>query len=353
MVNVVNLEKIVNYVFECEIESQPDEKTRESKRKSCYEGTREQLNQIFKALDFHTDLIKNENQGFADKGSYMIPREDGPFIEWLISELNTDNGKALKAGNFKKCDHDVTRKIIDGLICILEHLNINEDIITLQKNLMEQKTMVYISYESKQMWQKLYDSFYAVANMMEIAPSFIPYEKQKEFWIKWKEDFFAFLGSKESEYMLLEKHYRKEILEEAPRLTMEEASFSERSKEIISRLEENEEYMSLQREYEELFLPTKKKTAMQLKKDEKRKKVIIKKKYEIFDSIVNTLPVDVESLTPLEKYMCVCNGHFSLHYVQEEKQWALIIDDKYYHIERILQNRYPYEDDGKLSTLHL
>ena len=51
--------------------------------------------------------------------------------------------------------------------------------------------------------------------------------------------------------------------------------------------------------------------------------------------------------------MCVCNGHFSLHYVQEEKQWALIIDDKYYHIERILQNRYPYEDDGKLSTLHL
>ena len=85
--------------------------------------------------------------------------------------------------------------------------------------------------------------------MMENAPSFITYEKQKEFWIKWKEDFFAFLGSKESEYMLLEKHYKKEILEEAPRLTMEEASFSERSKEIISRLEENEEYMSLQREY--------------------------------------------------------------------------------------------------------
>lgn len=62
-------------------------------------------------------------------------------------------------------------------------------------------------------------------------------------------------------------------------------------------------------------MPTKKKTAMQLKKDEKRKKVIIKRKYEIFDSIANTLPVDVESLTPLEKYMCVCNGHFSLHYV--------------------------------------
>lgn len=33
MAKVVNLEKIVSYVFESEIESQPDEVTRESKRK--------------------------------------------------------------------------------------------------------------------------------------------------------------------------------------------------------------------------------------------------------------------------------------------------------------------------------
>lgn len=66
MAKVVNLEKIVSYVFESEIESQPDEVTRESKRKNCYEGTREQLNQIFKNLGFHTNLIKDENQGFAD-----------------------------------------------------------------------------------------------------------------------------------------------------------------------------------------------------------------------------------------------------------------------------------------------
>ena len=133
MANVVNLEKIVSYVFESEIESQPDEVTRESKRKSCYEGTREQLNQIFKNLGFHTNLIKDENQGFADKGSYIIPREDGQFIEWLISILNTDDGKALKAGNFSKCDHEVTRKLIDGLISILQHLDVNEEVIELQK----------------------------------------------------------------------------------------------------------------------------------------------------------------------------------------------------------------------------
>ena len=62
--------------------------------------------------------------------------------------------------------------------------------------------------------------------------------------------------------------------------------------------------------------------------------------------------MEVEKLTPIEKYMCVCNHHFSLHYVKEENSMALIVDDKYYHTERILQSRHPYED-GILSVLHL
>ena len=203
MANVVNLEKIVNYVFDSEIDSQPDEMTRESKRKSCYEGTREQLNQIFKNLGFHTNLIKDENQGFADKGSYIIPREDGQFIEWLIAKLNTDDGRALKAGNFSKCDHEVTRKLIDGLISILQHLGVDEEVIELQKDLMEQKTMVYISFEAKQMWQRLYNSLYAVANLMEIAQSFIPYEKQREFWVKWREEFNELLNPRDNYSLLI------------------------------------------------------------------------------------------------------------------------------------------------------
>ena len=86
-------------------------------------------------------------------------------------------------------------------------------------------------------------------------------KKVRKFWVKWREEFCEFLGNKETEYMSLEKHYKKRILEDAPRLTMEEASFSERSKEIIVYLEENEEYVSLRKEYEALFSPTKKKTA--------------------------------------------------------------------------------------------
>lgn len=352
MKKTVNLETIVYCVYESEIEEQPDERTRESKKKSCYESTREQLNQIFRVLDFDANLIKDSNQGFADKGSYIIPYEDGPFIEWLISKLGTEDGKALKAGNFSKCDHEVTRKLIDGLVTILKHLEVEVAIIELQKDLMEQKTMVYMSYECKQMWQKLYDSFYAVANLMEIGQSFIPYEKQREFWIQWREDFFSFLRGKESEYLSLERIYKEDILKDAPRLTMKEVEFSQRSHEIIERLEENEEYVSLRLEYENLFLPSKKKTAQQLKNDEKRKKQIIKRQYEILDSITSKLPMEVEKLTPIEKYMCVCNHHFSLHYVKEENSMALIVDDKYYHTERILQSRHPYED-GILSVLHL
>ena len=116
-----------------------------------YESTREQLNQIVRVLDFDANLIKNSNQGFADKGTYIIPYEDGTFIEWLISKLGTEDGKALKAGNFSKCDYEVTRKLIDGLVTILKHLEVEAAIIELQKDLMEQKTMVYMSYECKQM----------------------------------------------------------------------------------------------------------------------------------------------------------------------------------------------------------
>jgi len=354
MAQVVNLEKIVSYVFDSEIESQPDEVTRESKKNSCYEKTREQLNQIFKNLDFSTNLIKDTNQGYADKGAYIIPREDGPFIEWLISELNTENGKALKAGNFAGCDHEVTRKLVDGLISILKHLEVNEEIIELQKDIMEQKTLVFVSFEAKQMWQKLHDSFYGVATLMEIGQSCIPYKIQREFWTKWREEFFDFLKNKESEYMSLERQCRKRVFEDAPRLTMEEASFSVRSKIIISYLHDNEEYVSLRKEYEALFSSSKKKTAKQLKIDEKRKQEIICRQYEIFDSIAKSLPLEVENLTPIEKYMCVCNGHFSLHYLRDENQWALLVDDKYYRTERILQSKHPYEDDDEVvSVLYL
>lgn len=125
----VNLEQIVNYVFESELEQEPTEMSRECKRNSRYENTREQLTQIFNALDFSVDLIKDKKQGITGKGMYVFPWEDGEFIEWLIGELNTENGRAVKAGDFIKCQKPFLRKLIDGLITIFKHLEVPEDII--------------------------------------------------------------------------------------------------------------------------------------------------------------------------------------------------------------------------------
>ena len=352
MPELVNLEKIVNYVYESELELEPEE-TRESKRNSCYENVRSQLTLILKNIEFDVDLIKDMEHGYANKGSFVIPKKDGGFIEWLISIFKEDSGKALKAGDFANCNRDDLKKLIDGLIQIITDLGVDKEIVELQKDIMEQKTMIYISYECKEMWQRMYDSFYSVSNLMEIAGSFVSYQDQKAFWEKWKNDFISFTKKKESEYLELERNSKELVLKDAPRLSPEELEFSKRSQDIISALSDNEEYVTLKDEYEELFLRPEKKTASLLKKTEKRKKEIIKRLYEIFDSEVAKLPIDVDAMSDLEKYMCVCDGHFRLFYVKEEKQMALIVDDKYFQMERMLQNRHPFDDEDEVGDIYI
>lgn len=184
-------------------------------------------------LDFCVDLIKDKKQGFTGKGMYIFPKEDGCFIEWLISEENQENCRVLKTGDFSKCEKPFLRKVIDGLIDILRHLEIPDEIIKMQQDIMEQKTMVYISYEAYKMWNRLHRSMYSIANFMEVAPSFMPYEDEKEYWIKFSEDLDSFLNKKEAEYMEQERAFRSEILADAPRLTKEEMEFSMRSYDIM------------------------------------------------------------------------------------------------------------------------
>ena len=338
----VNLEQIVNYVFESEFDEQPTPETREYKRNSRYENTRDQLTQILNALDFHVDLIKDKKQGITGKGMYIFPREDGPFIEWLISEFSTENGKAIKAGNFTKCHKLVLRKMIDGLITILEHLEVPEEIVKMQLDIMEQKTLIYISYQAHTMWNRLYRSLYSIGNMMEISTSFLSYDEQRDYWVQFSNDLDAFLKQKESEYMAKERICKKEALEDAPRLTKEDVEFSMRSHAIINELEKNEEFMALKSEYIDMFLQSNKKTAQIRKKNEKRKKEIIDRQYEIFHEITKEHPFNVEQMTTLEKFMAVYNDkRFTLTYVQEEEQWALLETDKFYKTERIWQARHP------------
>lgn len=338
----VNLDQIVEYVYESELDGEPTEESRECKKNSRYETTREQLTQIFNVLDFCVDLIKDKKQGFTGKGMYIFPKEDGCFIEWLISEENQENCRALKTGDFSKCEKPFLRKVIDGLIDILRHLEIPDEIIKMQQDIMEQKTMVYISYEAYKMWNRLHRSMYSIANFMEVAPSFMPYEDEKEYWIKFSEDLDSFLNKKEAEYMEQERAFRSEILADAPRLTKEEMEFSMRSYDIMRELESNEEFMMLRQEYIDMYLQDRKRTAQSRKKDEKRKKQIIDRQYEIFRKVTKNHPLDVEQMTTIEKIMTVNHDErFTLFYVQSEGQWAIIKTRKFYRPERIWQARHP------------
>ncbi len=340
----VNLEKIVLYHFESEIELEPEE-TRENKKKSCYENVRTQLIQMLSNLDFSVELLKDDESGYANKGSFVIPMEDGEFIEWIIDEFGGEFGKKIKASDFGNCDREKLKKLIEGLLLMLKHLGVDEDIIQLQRDIMEQKTMIYISYECKEMWQRMYQGFEAVTHFMEIGTSFLAYEEQKNFWSCWKDDFRKFMNEKEHEYMEAERAAKARILDKAPRFSMQDVELSERSRIVIEKLQENNEYVALRQEYENLFLPPKKRTASGTKATKKRKRQIIKRQYEIFDEITKQLPINVDEMSPLERYMCVCDGMFRLFYIQEEKQFALIIPDKYYVNDRILESIRPFDDE--------
>lgn len=82
----VNLESIVNYIYESDVELEPAE-TREYFMNSKYESARTSLNDVFKAIDFDAELLKDMNQGYGGKGAFVFPREDGKVIEDIIKFL--------------------------------------------------------------------------------------------------------------------------------------------------------------------------------------------------------------------------------------------------------------------------
>lgn len=211
---------------------------------------------------------------------------------------------------------------------------------------MEQKTLIYITYQAHVMWNRLYRSLYSIENMMEITSSFLSFDEQREYWVEFANDLDNFLNKKESEYMAKERICKKEALKDAPRLTMEEYQFSIRSLSIMQELQKNEEFMKLRNEYMDMYLQGNKKTASKRKENEKRKDAIIKRQYEIFRGITKEYPLNIDQMTTIEKIMAVYSDkRFRLYYVKEEKQWALLDNDKYYQTERICQARHPSGDE--------
>lgn len=125
----VGLDKIIEAMFESEVDLLPIE-IQENQKKTNYENSRVHLNKVFDVIGFNVSLLKGEG-GFANKGIYQIPREDGPFIEWMIENRNDKFFKALKAGSFEDCVQKAIMYIIEQLTSILIHMEVNDNIVEL------------------------------------------------------------------------------------------------------------------------------------------------------------------------------------------------------------------------------
>lgn len=340
----IGLDKIVEAVYESDVELLPPE-TRENQKNANYEVVRVHLNKIFDVIGFNVSLLKG-NGGFANRGIYQIPREDGPFIEWMIKDRNDNFFRVLKAGEFERCDQKAIAYIIDSLSGILEHLEIDEDIIELQKKIMEQKTQTYIRLPFQNMGERINRSAYAIYNLVSVDNDFLSYDETCEYLQELESGLDKYLNSMEHEYLERNRKKEKELKQICPMLTNEEVELSMRSHSIIEQLQENEEYRTLREEYESLFIREGKRTAQKRERAEKRKAEIIERIYEIFHGVASQLPIDVKKMTFIEKYMCMCGDNgFQLHYCKEEQRWLLHTSDRYFALEWIKEHTHPLEDD--------
>ena len=62
---------------------------------------------------------------------------------------------------------------------------------------------------------------------------------------------------------------------------------------------------------------------------EKQKLRINKKIIEIFHSITDTIPLDVEKMTKIEKIMCLCDGSMVIQHEGGTDDWYVVFDDPY------------------------
>lgn len=340
----VGLDKIIEAVFESEVDLLPIE-IQDNQKKTNYENSRVHLNKVFDVVGFNVSLLKGEG-GFANKGIYQIPREDGSFIEWMIKNRNDKFFKALKAGSFEDCDQKAIMYIIEQLTSILIHMEVNDNIVELQKKLMEQKTQVYIRLPFQMMGERINRTAHAIYNLVSINNGFLSYEETCQYLDELEQGLDKYLNTMEGEYLERNHRCEKEMKKICPMLTNEEVEFSLRSHEIMDILSRNELYNELKAEYESLFLIDGKRTIGKREKNEKRKREVIKQMYEIFHSVTKELPVNVNEMTAIEKYMCLCGDEgFQLHYCKEEQCWLLHTSDHYFALDWIKAHTHPFNEE--------
>lgn len=320
MSKTINLSSIVKVVHEEELSMCKGEVIAGSKSRleELYEQDRIKLQKIFVAIDFCPDLIKNE------KGEYTIPQEDGEFIEELIKAFTTNDMKCIRDGRYHECDFIFLQNLLTGLNNIMVHLKIDENIRNAQLEIMQKKTNYHLLLRFG-LLNTIYNRMIGNLCYAFTVPGM-------NFTFKNKCDFLdglllqmeALEKQTHKDLGTLMREREEHIKKNSLKLTFEEVQFSERSKEISRILNSNEEYIKLCSQLDGI------KDGKGFLYDKEKQRIRINKKImEIFHSITDSIPLNVDEMTPIEKIMCLCDGSMMIHHEGGTDDWYVVFDDPY------------------------
>lgn len=318
----VNLKSIVKHVYAEEIEN--DLVSPEGREDDLYEKNRKYLLEIFDSLDFYHELLKKDRE-------YRIPRPDGPFIEWLLREYTSPQMKLVRNGKYHEVEPEYLYEIIKGLEKLLKDLDVEEIKVQAQMDLIMKKTEYPLIVRLHNIRFQLAG---ALNNMWHYTynPAFHLSMEERCEYLDWAhERAEAFQNEIVEKFSGLWKDVKNDIKENALKISNADIGFSPRTLAIIEELNNNQEYLKLREELNNL--EEKKQPLIKYKK--KQAKIAGRMK-EILNEIAKEYPIDLEQVTTLEKLMYATEEGFVMTHKSGDDGWYVIPKTEYKSIGRRL-----------------
>lgn len=307
----VNLRQIVKYIHERDIENHPSP---EDRLKKLYDTDNEHILEVLNAVNFDVELLKEE-------GEYRIPREDGKLIEWILQDYTSPQMKHIRKGEFGQAGIEYTYRLLDGLDKMLRHLGFDAETIMAQQQIMNIKTDYHISVRMWNIQYALMRMLHDMTAYMKMPTFNLTYSNRVDYLDQAMAITEGYVSEVREAFTKIWKERKEYVEAHAIPITLEEMEFSGRSIEIINLLHENEEYMTIRKQLSEM-----KTDKGFLKKYEKERRNKEKRLVEIFREESSKFPIDVQSMTKIEKIMCLADGAFSIHYESGAKQAYVTFD---------------------------
>ncbi len=286
----------------------------EDRFKKLYDIDNEHLLEILGAINFCVDLLKRD-------GEYQIPREDKEHVEWILKEYTSTQMKHTRKGEFGEVKIEYMYRLLDGFDKMLQHLGVDAETINAQQQIMNMRTDYHISVRMWNIQCELMRMCHDVNAYMKVPTFNLTYDNKIDYLEQAMNITEKYADSIRQAFTKILEKRKAEIKENSIPITFDEMGFSGRSIKIIEVLHENEEYMKIKEELEEL-----KKEKGFLKKYEKERCKKEERLMEIFREESSKFPVEIQNMTKIEKIMCLSEGAFSIYYESNEQQAYVVFD---------------------------